>query len=328
MKITVLKEGILDTIQDMGRFGFQQYGINPGGAMDIYAMQAANFLTGNERNAAVIELHFPAAAFLFDEPALFSITGGDFSATLNEEKIPLWHPVHAKKNDVLQFHIPVSGARCYLAIHGSVPGDEWLGSCSTNLKVVKGGFKGRPLQKGDVIDSSVRFLLKTPMRVLPWRAGRAIEKKELTLLRFLPGPEWEWLDEIGRQQFTQTSFRIGNESDRMGYRLDGLGISSGRKEELVSSAVTFGTVQLLPGGMPLVLMADHQTTGGYPRIAQVISCDLHLLAQSRPGDHIMFKMIDQSLAEKLLFDQHTELQLMQNACIFRLEQFLQSNGRP
>lgn len=323
MSLKVIKAGILDTIQDMGRYGQQQLGINPTGAMDKYALQVTNMLIGNQPGEAAIELHFPASVFMFTQPALIALGGADFSASINGEPVPPLHCIIVRKNDVLQFHKPVNGARAYLAIKDGFAINKWLGSYSTHLKVKAGGYKGRSLYKDDELLLRQPFIYsgtKDDYIVLPWQADTkwVDESKEILIL---PGNEWERLTTESKENFTMTSFVITQQSDRMGYRLNNIPLHSITNEEVVSSAVSFGTVQLLPDGGLIVLMADHQTTGGYPRVAHVVSAHHSRLAQLKGGDKVNFRFTDQSTAEHLLIKQQQHLLQLQNACTFRLEQY-------
>lgn len=326
MGITIIRAGIADTIQDLGRYGYRHLGINPGGAMDQFAMQVANALTGNPAGEAVLELHFPAAVLLFDAPALVALSGADFTASINGEPIPILHPVLVGKNDVLQFHRPVKGARAYLAIRGGLDLEPWLGSASTNLKAGAGGFLGRALQKGDTIgfrekNSPVITGHDNAFRVLPWKADTGSDESDTPIL-VLPGHEWDRLTPESKSVFTHSPFIITRQSDRMGYRLLHEPLESMQTGEMVSSAVSFGTIQLLPDGKLIVLMADHQTTGGYPRIGHVITAHHHRLAQLNPGEGIRFQLTEMDMAEYLYNQQQQHLQQLQNACTFRLEAML------
>lgn len=323
MGLKVIKAGILDTIQDNGRYGYQHLGINPTGAMDRYAMQVANMLVGNDPFEAVLELHFPAAVFMFTQPALIALSGADFLASINGEPVPGLHPVIVCKNDVLQFNKPVTGARVYLAVAGGLLLDKWLGSYSTHLKANAGGFNGRGLHKDDELQLCKPFsLMMNPddFTVLPWQADTkwVDETKEVLVL---PGNEWDRLTTESKENFTMTSFVITQQSDRMGYRLNNLPLPVMTSEEVISSAVGFGTIQLLPDGKLIILAADHQTTGGYPRVAHVISAHHSRLAQMKAGDKIHFRFTDQQTAEELLIKQQQHLLQLQNACTFRLEQY-------
>jgi antagonist of KipI len=291
--------------------------------MGRYGAQIANLLVGNEIDEAVIEMHFPAAEILFTSPALIAITGAEVVATINGERIKTHHPVLVNKNAVLQFRRFEKGARVYLAVKEKFAVDKWLDSYSTNLKAAMGGFHGRALQKNDEIFSrdfaDYTFPENKDFVVLPWQ-GDDLSWLTHKTIKVIAGNEWDWLNENSKERFQNESFSISSSADRMGYRMNGK-LESLRNEELVSSAVGFGTIQLLPTGELFVLMADHQTTGGYPRIANVITADLPKLAQSKPGDEISFEMVDIATAEKLLVEQTRHLHQLQMACKFRLEEF-------
>jgi len=325
MSLTVIKQGLQDTLQDAGRWGHQAKGINPTGAMDQYAMKVANILVGNDPVEAVIEMHFPASAFLFTQPALIAMAGADFAASINGEPVPYLHPIMVGKNDVLQFHKPLSGARSYLAINGGIAASEWLGSSSTNLKASIGGFAGRNLHKEDELltcqPSIAMYMPQHEYRVLPWKADIRWPDEHTGIL-VLPGREWERLTQESKENFTMTSFLITRQSDRMGYRLNNIPLHTLTNEEVVSSAVSFGTIQLLPDGRLIILTADHQTTGGYPRVAHVISAHHSKLAQYQPGDKVQFQFTNHAKAEELFLKQQQYLQQLQNACTLRLKEFL------
>jgi antagonist of KipI len=330
MSIKIIKPGILDSLQDAGRYGYRHMGINPTGAMDTYAAAVANFLVGNESGEAVIEMHFPASVFLFEQPAIIALSGADFTASINGERIFLYRPIMVSKNSILQFHKQESGARCYLAVRGGFNIVKWLSSAGTNLKANAGGWKGRQLIKDDTISfreeyDYTRGVEKSDLKILSWKADEKWENenKEISVL---PGNEWTWLTDQSKERFSETAFFIRPQSDRMGYRLSGEPLQTTVKEELISSAVCFGTLQLLPGGSLILLMADHQTTGGYPRVAHVITAHHSKLAQMKPGEKLYFRITDSKTAEKLLLKQQQHLLQLQNACKFRLENFLRENN--
>lgn len=322
MSLQIIKPGLLDTIQDTGRYGFQHLGINPTGVMDPFSAQLANALLGKDLNSAVIEMHFPAAHILFEEETIICLTGADFSPTINRRTLPLGQPVAIPKNSILQFEKKIAGARCYLSVIHHLALDKWLNSYSTHLIAAAGGFNGRPLKKGDTITFTNNLVIKNshgnkPFTLLPWKATENISlKKEI---RFITGNEWDWLTENSTKKFTGNKYHISNNSNRMGYRLKGNALRVKEDRQLISSGVTFGTIQLLPDGQLIVLMADHQTTGGYPRIAHVISADLPLLAQSNAGDEIRFSEVEHSIAEQALLKQLRELRQVLTASKFKIE---------
>jgi len=329
MSLSIIKPGLLDTIQDMGRYGYAAAGVNPGGAADRYAASVANMLVGNETTEAVIEMHFPGPHILFEQNTLISITGGDFFPMLNDEALPMWQPVIVRKNTVLHFPHLSEGTRCYLAIHGGFCLEKWLDSYSTNLKAGVGGFHGRRLEKGDELSfKESMFYFPALMvegkdfRPLNWRADTHNTYRHRHELFFIEGNEYNLLTDSSARDFGQNNYLVHPSSDRMGYHIKGEPLHLKEKTEPVSSAVSFGTIQLLPEGQLIVLMADHQTTGGYPRIGHVITAHLPKLAQLRPSDCIQFKKISIEKAEELLFARQQELVILQRACHDHLNQLL------
>lgn len=326
MSLKIFKAGILDTIQDLGRYGHQHLGINPGGVMDKFSAQIANMLVGNEVKEAVIELHFPPSVFIFQRPALIALSGADFCACINGEKIPFLHPVLVNKNTVLQFHKTAKGARAFMAVQGGFNLPAWLDSSSTNLKAETGGFKGRAFRKDDEIilkkESDVISILGTKeFLVLPWKADNKWENSSTNEILILPGNECCRLTDKSKEKIFGQPFTITNQSDRMGFRLKSEQLLTIINDEVISSAVSFGTIQLLPDGQLIILMADHQTTGGYPRVAHVISAHHSKLAQMKAGEMLRFQLATQQMAEELLIKQQQHLMQLQNACTFRLQEY-------
>lgn len=325
MSFCITRQGIFDTVQDTGRYGYQHLGINPGGTMDRFSSRLANALLGKDLNAPVLELHFPAAQICFEKATVFTLCGADFAAEVNGQSIPMDQPVLVKENSVLKFSRCLKGARCYLATLQDAEWEIWLGSSSTHTRVRAGGYKGRALQSGDRIFykpfRALSPLLKgKEMDVLPWRSHEAVVFKNE--IEFIIGSEWHELTKESQQVFQQQWFQVGSESDRMGYRLAGQRLEVKEAGSLLSSAVNFGTVQLLPNGQLIVLMADHQTTGGYPRLAHVISAHLPVMAQKKPNDVIRFCLTDLATAERKLLRQEKYLKEIQNACTLRMENYL------
>ena len=303
-------------MQDLGRVGFGRFGINPNGAMDKTAARLINILLGNDENEAVLEIHFPAPILQFDEPATIALGGADFAAYLNEKPIENWRPVRVEKGGVLEFRHRNFGARIYLSLRDGFQSPEWLGSRSTNLSAKIGGFEGRALQKNDrlffkrgMTNDERRTNYKISTSVLPFYS-------RFPTVRVVASAEWENLSEESQEKFLSNTFSIRRESDRMGFRLTGENLNLTEKIELLSSAVSFGTIQLLPDGQLIILMADHQTTGGYPRVGCVATVDLPLLAQLNPGDTVNFYLISINEAENLLVQQEIELNYLRTAVRF------------
>ena len=323
MALHVTKPGLLDCIQDLGRFGYAAWGINPSGAMDRYAARVANYLVGNDEEEAVIEMHFPAAHFEFTENALIAITGADFTPYINNDPANCWQPYYVTAGSLLHFGQLKWGSRCYLSIRNGFDIPEWLDSYSTHLKANAGGFKGRRLLSGDDLPAKdAADIVFKGVKRLPWRVNVSeVYKPDPTFL-FIKGKEWDWLNESGQHSFEEGIFIIQAASDRMAYTLVGPNLPLQHTEELVSSGVYYGTIQLLPDGRTVLLMADHQTTGGYPRLGHVISSELPRLAQLRPGENIRFDMISQENAESLIISMEDELLELEKACSKKLNSLL------
>ncbi len=322
---------MLDTIQDLGRQGYQHLGINTNGAMDRFAARLANGLLGKDLAAPVIEMHFPAAAILFEKPTIICITGADFSPVINYKPLPINHPIAVNKNSLLQFTAVKSGARCYIATAQDLQIDKWLNSYSTNLIAAAGGFNGRALQKEDRISYKDYRILNSLFHgkdviILPWTIGQ-LTTANTNEIKCVQGSEWNCLTHESKLLFQKEPFQISTIADRMGYRLTGRPLKIKEEISLLSSAVNFGTVQLLPNGKLIILMADHQTTGGYPKIAHVISAHLPVLAQMTPHQELTFAMTDMETAEGELFQQHKYLQQLQNTCKLKMESFYNANLR-
>lgn len=332
MSILVLKAGILDSFQDLGRYGYSHWGINPGGCMDTYAASIANALVGNGAQEAVMELHFPAPQLLFEQTTLISICGADFCPKLNGEAVPLWQPLLIRKNTVLYFEQPRWGMRCYIAVHGGYAIPKWLGSYGTNLKAGAGGFEGRKLGKSDHI----------PLRLLPVQmASRLKDGEDCTrlnwkalpqgfytvadpLIEILEGHEWGRLTDSSRERLVQEPFQLELAADRMGFPLKGPELSAGLSPEMISCGVAAGSMQLLPGGKLIILMADHQTTGGYPQIGHVVTAQLPRLAQMRPGSPFRFRITNSRSAEMQLVKQKQDLAVLIRNCQENIRKWTQS----
>jgi antagonist of KipI len=327
MSIIVIKQGMADSIQDLGRYGFQHQGINPNGAMDPVAAQAANILVGNNLNEAVVELHFPSSVLLFKEEALAALAGADFGAKVNDVPVPVNTPFIIEKDCVLQCTQLLEGARCYLAIRHGFALPEWLKSKSTNIMAGAGGNGGNYLKKGDTLyfneKNNYAIALKHKNeRTLPWK----MYLKELYTtndqIRITPGHEYHELTEIAKNLFHSSAFVITPQSNRMAYRMKGYTLHLQKDISMLSSAVTKGTIQLLPDGQLIILMADHQTTGGYPRVGHVISADIPKLAQLQPNEAIRFEMIEQEEAVDALLHQQKFLNEIKEGSNLQLNNWL------
>lgn len=313
MSLKILKGGILTTVQDLGRNHFRRFGINPNGVMDASAARLINILLGNRDDEAVLEMHFPAAEILFEENTFFALGGADFSAKLDDKSIENWRPYFAEKESILRFSEKKLGNRAYLSVKGSFEIENWLESASTNLKAKTGGFDGRKLQKDDKINVNSKFKIQNSKSNFKISDSLIPFYTSFPTVRVVAGAEFELLTTSSREIFQTENFVISQNSDRMGFRLQGKSIHLSEKKEIVSSAVNFGTIQLLPDGQMITLMADHQTSGGYPRVANVISVDLPLLAQLGANDKVAFHPASIEEAENLSMEFEKNLNLLKIA---------------
>jgi antagonist of KipI len=282
--LRVVQPGVLTTIQDIGRPNAVPSGVPPGGAMDRFAHSAANLLVGNERGAATLECTLIGPRLVAERSCVVSITGGDFEPRVNGSPVPMWMALELATGDELNLGSRRAGARAYVAVAGGFLGDRWLGSLSTNLMCARGGLQGRALVAEDV--------LSTGEPVHPYAADRALAEEDRPryadhTLRVIPGPHFLRMDGESRKTLFGEAFRLSHDSNRMGYRLEGPHLDASG-EELLSFSVIAGVVQLPAGGRPILLMADHQTTGGYPVIATVASASIPVAAQLAPGDQLRF----------------------------------------
>ncbi len=289
MSLLVQKSGLQDTVQDAGRWGYAHLGIHAAGAADPVALHVANLLVGNAPNTAALEMHFPAPHLRFEKPALFALAGADFRAELDGREVPVGTPVLATAGSTLVFRQHVRGMRAYLAVQGGFALESWLGSNSTDLLAGVGGLHGRALLADDRLPFR-QTLSEAPLGniIFPWSARVSDLYPAGSVFRFLPGPEYDLLDAASRERLATAEWRLSRQSNRMACAVEGPALALREQYELVSSAVLPGTVQVLPDGSMLLLLADCQTTGGYPRVAQVLAADLPGLAQHRPGDGFYF----------------------------------------
>jgi antagonist of KipI len=317
MSLRLLTDSILTTVQDTGRNGYRAYGINPNGVMDKKAVRLINILLGNNEDEAVLEMHFPAPKILFEQDAVIALGGANFAAQIDDERIQNWRPYFVRKGQILSFPRKEFGNRIYVSVRGGFVIDDWLESKSTNTKAKIGGFHGRRLLKNDEISFNAKCQTQDSNFGYSISADLIPRYVNSPKLRFIEGAEWEKLTGKSEESFLSDQFSISLNSDRMGFRLRSEPLDLIKKMELVSSAVDFGTIQLLPDGQLIILMADHQTTGGYPRIAHICAEDLPLVAQLGANDSLSFEMISIDEAENLTLSFEKNLNLLKSAVKFR-----------
>lgn len=288
--IMVVKPGWFSTVQDGGRYGYQQYGVSVSGAMDRRSFILANRLVGNRDHDAALELTLKGPEFLFEHDSVVAVTGADLMPYVDGRDIPLWTSLLVKAGGRLTFGTRRRGARCYLAIAGGVDVPMVLGSRSTHIASQTGGVKGRVLAQGDVLVGGMPTLHQraTIGRHLP-EPLRPIYSTD-AMLRIISGPQRASFSEQAFETLTTNAYRISSQSDRMGYRLEGPRIAHENRAQWISDGTAMGALQVPADEQPILLMADRQTTGGYPKIAVVVSVDLHLAAQLLPGDTLALRM--------------------------------------
>ena len=301
--LTVIRPGLFTTIQDGGRWGHQSSGVPVGGALDLVSHRLANALVGNATDAASLEVTIAGPELRFDADATVAITGADFAVTNDGTAAPLARPMPMRRGGVLRFGARRSGARAYVAIDGGITVPPVLGSRATHVLTAMGGVEGRPLTAGDrlTLGSGTCAVARSRVEV-PLVAGQGGAR-----VRVLPGPQDDFFPADAFHVLQQSRYAIAPQSDRMGYRLVGVRIPLLLNRDMISDATFAGGIQVPPSGEPILLMADRQTTGGYPQIATVISADLPLAAQLAPGDWIEFQLCSRGDALAALVAQEGKL---------------------
>lgn len=304
MGIKIMNGGFMTTIQDMGRYGYQETGMAVSGVMDTRAASLANILVGNDENEAVIEVTMMGPTMEFTEDNLIAVTGGNLGAVIDGNPIPTYQAVPVRAGQTLKFMGLKSGARAFIAFAGGLDVPVVMGSKSTNLKSRIGGLEGRKLAAGDEIAfcEPKKWLPNMSKRTLP---APDFSAKEHTL-RVILGPQNDHFMQRGIDTFLNSTYTITNEYDRMGCRMEGNLIRHKDGGDIITDGISFGAVQVPSHGNPIVMMADHQTTGGYTKIANVISVDLPILAQCMPGHKIRFQWVTVEAAQKLYRAQKKE----------------------
>ncbi|GAB3818147.1 5-oxoprolinase subunit C family protein [Pontibacter rugosus] len=335
MSMYVLKPGLLTTVQDIGRYGYQKLGVVVGGAMDKLALRMINILIGNDEDAAVLELTQQGPEIRFDAEALIALGGADLSASIDEEPVRLWRPVLVKAGSILRFGKPLLGNYGYLAVAGGVAVPKVMQSRATYLRAGIGGLQGRALKSGDELqvgeyNETNRAILSelllhnsnAAFTEASWSPDPELlpDYEESPVLRAMRGTEYDLFSENSQGYIWKDKFNVTVHSDRMGFRLQGTVLALEQEAELLSTAVNYGAVQVPAGGNPIILMADAQTTGGYPRIAQIISADLPKLAQVQPNKAIRFTEVSLEEAQLLYFKQEQDIKALKQAIHFKQQQ--------
>jgi biotin-dependent carboxylase-like uncharacterized protein len=309
MSMIVKRPGLLSTFQDCGRWGYQHLGVSVTGAMDVQSHRMANLIAGNTEDVATLEITLMGPTLTFTQACCICLTGAQMNARINDRLAPRYRPLIVRPSDTLAFEAASEGTRAYLAVHGGFDLPVVMDSQSTYLRAGLGGWHGRALAKGDEV------ALRTPLAgnnsdltalseriwnqvlYLPSSLGQHTGRK--SLVRMIRSDQWPEFSSASRGALVSSTWRVSPDSERMGYRLQGPEIVLDKPREMISEATTFGSVQVPRGGQPIVLMADRQTSGGYPKIGTVASVDLPILAQKKPGDEVRFTLVDVEHAQQL-----------------------------
>ncbi len=306
MSVSLKKEGLFTSLQGLGSFGHQRFGVAPGGAMDQAAARIANLLAGNDEACFVIEAHFPGPELVFENEGVFAIAGADLCAELDGETIANWKAHRARRSSTLRFSNRAFGNRAYVALRGGFasPSHDLFDPWTTRRLTTGATLTGNAATTSIPITHAA-----VSRRILPAYSS-------FPTVRVLTGAEFHLLSEEAKRTFQNAAFTLTHNSNRMGFQLDGPEITIASHPELVSAAVTFGTIQLVPSGRPIILMADHQATGGYPRIGHIISADLPLAAQLGPGDKIAFEIVGVETAHREMLQLNRDLRWLKAGLSF------------
>jgi antagonist of KipI len=311
MNAVVTRAGFLTSVQDLGRTGFRQFGVSTSGALDPFALRVANLLVGNDESAAALEITLGGLQLRFEDDRIVAWCGGEFDVQIGSRALPVGHVAHLQAGNELKFGRAQFGCRCWFAISGGIDVPAVLGSRSTDLRASFGGLEGRTLRDGDHVSlgESQRSETAATAGISSWTGPHdwVSPAKQYPVLRFVRGVDCDRFNASTLQRFTSEAFAVSPDSDRMGVRLDGPELKREKETDLISEAVAPGTVQVPPGGKPILLLGDCQTIGGYPKIAHVITVDLGIAAQLRADDGVRFAEVSPQDAHRLLLEREHDL---------------------
>lgn len=299
MTIRVVKPGLFTTVQDRGRFGYAHLGISPCGAADVMSLRIANLLVGNHEYAPALEMTLLGATIEFEDRATVAITGANCECKIGMNPVGSNTAIAVGAGSVLQCGITTDGARCYLAVQGAVEVPAVMGSASTDIRGRFGGHRGRRLQAGDVLHVGDTH----QPRCRRLRAGAVEEIRSRGPIRVTGGAQRDWSSNATYAKFLGSSYTVSEQSDRAGLRLKGNAIATGETRQLLTDGIPLGAIQVPQDGQPIILFVDQQTTGGYPKIANVIAADMHRIGQLRPRDDVRFSEVSVSEAIDALREQ-------------------------
>ena len=308
--LRVVEPGLLTTVQDLGRYGYQRFGVPVSGAMDDFALRAANLMVGNEEGAGALELTVLGPTIVIESDTSIAITGGDLSPALDGEPVPLWETINVPAGSRLSFGGARDGLRSWLAVAGGIDVPMVMGSRSTYVRGGIGGLQGRALSAGDTLSTLSPSGGVDVGRRLP-EDFPAPSYGNSHQLRFVPGPQDEAFTEDAVSTLLGSIYSVSMDQDRMGCRLEGPALKHRSGPDIVSDGSPLGAVQVPGDGTPIVLLADRGTTGGYTKIATVIGADVGLLAQAMPGDEVTFSAVSVEDAQSVLRERRAVLRAIE-----------------
>ena len=306
MGISILRGGLQDTVQDLGRIGYAHLGISSSGAADAFSLRIANLLVGNPEDAAGIEVTLVGGKYKFTADAYIALSGSHFQADLNGVSFPFHRGKYVQKDGILTIGPTQDGARCYLAVRGGIDVPDLLSAKTTHIVSQLGGYMGRSLQKGDTVSIGD---LNQVTQVIDNKVKLDINRN---IIIINSGLQSKWFDDNSWNCFTDNTYSVSESSSRMGIRLSGESIRSTRGHEIITEGIPLGAIQIPGGGQPIISFVEHQTTGGYPKIANVITADLCKVGQLKPGDRIQFQSVSLKEAETLKFEQEAFIKNLKN----------------
>jgi antagonist of KipI len=333
--IKITKPGLLTSVQDLGRYGYQKYGVIASGVMDATAHRIANLLVGNDENEATLELTLLGPDMEFSEDTLISICGGNLSPSVDGKPVKLWRSVLVKAGSKLKFGGCKTGCRAYLAVAGGFDLPEVMDSKSTYIRAGIGGFNGKPLQSDDelTLGEPSDFATQITKVLAAELDGQKFAEMQWTIaseftatpvskpkVRVMKGRQYDWFTQDSQMKLFTESFEVTSQSDRMGYRMKGPELLLEKEQEMLSEAVNFGTIQVPSEGNPIVLLADRQTTGGYPKIGQIATVDLPIMAQLKPGDKVQFTEVSHEVAQQLYLDLEKQIHQLKQGISLKIKQ--------
>ena len=307
MGLEVLRAGLQSTVQDQGRFGYAHLGVSSSGAADNFSLTIGNILVGNPKHYAGIEMTIIGDKYHFKSDAFVALTGSEFEADLDNKSIPFWKRLSIKKGQILDIRSTKNGARCYLCVAGGINIEDVMGAKTTHLTSGIGGLHGRILKNLDELEFGPLDDLIKPIK----KVNDSITT-DTKIIKVTKGVQWPWFDKNQKNKLFQHQYQVTKLSNRMGLRLIGNAIKTKNGNEITTAGISLGSIQIPGDGQPIISFVEHQTTGGYPIIANVISADIRKVGQLKAGDCFQFELISLGSAEKLKVDQEKFIHNLQH----------------